>query len=121
MNSAENSLDNPVELYRRLRGHVRPYRLKLALGIVCGILYGAATFGLLAAMRFALVGISGAELGLSGIPDLAAYAAPTGCGAAVPELLGGDPDRVPERLRRTSPIEPQRIRMRSSGACQLTR
>ncbi len=42
---------------------------------------------------------------LAGIPDLAAYAAPEGCGAAVPELLGGEPDRVPDRLRRASPIE----------------
>jgi acetyl esterase/lipase len=42
---------------------------------------------------------------LAGIPDLAAYAAPTGCGAAVPELLGGVPEEVPERLRRASPIE----------------
>jgi acetyl esterase/lipase len=42
---------------------------------------------------------------LAGIPDLAAYAAPTGCGAAVPGLLGGAPDEVPERLRRASPIE----------------
>jgi acetyl esterase/lipase len=41
---------------------------------------------------------------LAGIPDLAAYAAPTGCGAAVPGLLGGVPGEVPERLRRTSPI-----------------
>ena len=42
---------------------------------------------------------------LAGIPDLAAYASPTGCGAAVPELLGGLPEEVPERLRRASPIE----------------
>jgi dipeptidyl aminopeptidase/acylaminoacyl peptidase len=42
---------------------------------------------------------------LAGIPDLAAYAGPTGCGAAVPDLLGGAPDEVPERLRRASPIE----------------
>jgi acetyl esterase/lipase len=42
---------------------------------------------------------------LAGIPDLAAYAAPEGCGAAVAELLGGQPAEVPERLRRASPIE----------------
>lgn len=40
---------------------------------------------------------------LAGIPDLATYSAPSGCGAAVTELLGGDPDDVPERLRRSSP------------------
>ena len=42
---------------------------------------------------------------LAGIPDLAAYAAPTGCGSAVAGLLGGDPSEVPHRLQRTSPIE----------------
>ena len=42
--------------------------------------------------------------GLRRIPDLAAYSAPEGCGAAVPELLGGAPTD-PGRLRRASPIE----------------
>jgi acetyl esterase/lipase len=44
-------------------------------------------------------------IALAGIPDLAAYSAPSGCGAAVPGLLGGDPADVPERVHRTSPIE----------------
>jgi len=43
-------------------------------------------------------------IALAGIPDLAAYAAPEGCGAVVPDLLGGEPAAHPERLRRTSPI-----------------
>ena len=41
---------------------------------------------------------------LAGIPDLAAYSALDGCGAAVPELLGGDPSDVADRLQRGSPI-----------------
>ena len=41
---------------------------------------------------------------LAGIPDLAAYAAPEGCGAAVSGLLDGEPDEVPDRLLRASPI-----------------
>nr|MCU0235411.1 alpha/beta hydrolase [Thermoanaerobaculales bacterium] len=41
---------------------------------------------------------------LAGITDLAAYAAATGCGSAVPGLLGGPPGEHPERLRRSSPI-----------------
>lgn len=44
-------------------------------------------------------------ISLAGIPDLAAYNAPEGCGSAVPGLLGGQPDEVPDRLRRTSPID----------------
>jgi acetyl esterase/lipase len=42
---------------------------------------------------------------LAGIFDLAAYAAPEGCGSAVAPLLGGDPDEVVDRLRRASPIQ----------------
>jgi acetyl esterase/lipase len=41
---------------------------------------------------------------LAGIPDLAAYNAPQGCGSAVPGLLGGDPAAHPDRLQRASPI-----------------
>ncbi len=52
---------------------------------------------------------------LAAIADLAAYAAPDGCGAAVAPLLGGPPDKLAERVRRVSPIElvplgvPQRL------------
>ncbi len=42
-------------------------------------------------------------IGLAAIPDLAAYAAPEGCGSVVPDLLGGAPAAHPERLRRASP------------------
>lgn len=42
---------------------------------------------------------------LAGIPDLAGYAAPEGCGAAVAGLLGGEPGGDPGRLQRASPIE----------------
>ena len=41
---------------------------------------------------------------LAGIPDLAAYAAPEGCGAAVSGLLGGEPGEVVDRVQRASPI-----------------
>ncbi len=41
---------------------------------------------------------------LAGIPDLAAYSSPDGCGAAVPGLLDGDPSDVADRLQRGSPI-----------------
>lgn len=42
---------------------------------------------------------------LAGIADLADYASPTGCGAAVETLLGGSPEEVPDRYRRASPAE----------------
>jgi acetyl esterase/lipase len=41
---------------------------------------------------------------LAGIPDLAAFAAPDGCGAAVEPLLGGPVAGVANRLQRGSPI-----------------
>jgi acetyl esterase/lipase len=41
---------------------------------------------------------------LAGIPDLAAYSSPEGCGAAVARLLGGEPTEMPDRLQRGSPI-----------------
>jgi len=41
---------------------------------------------------------------LAGIPDLAAYAAPDGCGSAVSGLLGGEPGEVVDRVQRASPI-----------------
>jgi acetyl esterase/lipase len=42
---------------------------------------------------------------LAGITDVATYATPEGCGAAVSGLLGGEPSEVPDRVRRGSPIE----------------
>jgi acetyl esterase/lipase len=41
---------------------------------------------------------------LAGITDLAGYAAPEGCGAAVSDLLGGNPGGVVTRVKRSSPI-----------------
>lgn len=70
MNDAENAIKTPMDVYRRLRGYVRPYWLRLAAGIICGMLFGAATFGLLASLRFALGGMSGADLSFSAMSDL---------------------------------------------------
>jgi len=47
----------------------------------------------------------GGVVTLAGIPDLAAYASTTGCGAAVSQLLDGEPIEVPDRVGRASPIE----------------
>jgi ATP-binding cassette, subfamily B, bacterial MsbA len=58
--------------YKRLLVFVRPYRLRLAMGIFCGILYGGATFGMLVALRWALGGISGESLSFSGQESLGA-------------------------------------------------
>ncbi|MCC7300350.1 MAG: hypothetical protein IT583_04665, partial [Verrucomicrobia bacterium] len=56
--------------YKRLFAFVRPYTLRLVVGIFCGVLYGGATFGMLVALRWALGGISGEDLNLSGLASL---------------------------------------------------
>ena len=56
--------------YKRLLAFVRPYRLRLVMGVFCGVLYGGATFGLLVALRWALGGISGENLSFSGLGSL---------------------------------------------------
>jgi hypothetical protein len=38
------------DVLKRLRPYIKPYRLRLGSGILFGILYGAASFGLLAAL-----------------------------------------------------------------------
>lgn len=97
-----------------LRGLAREFRLDLGRVVAVGHSAGGHLALWLAARHrlsaddplrgrdpLPLLGV----VALAGIPDLAAYAAPTGCGAAVPGLLGGAPQDVPERLRRASPIE----------------
>jgi subfamily B ATP-binding cassette protein MsbA len=37
--------------YKRLMGYTRPYRLRLALGVCCGVVFGGSTTGMLVALR----------------------------------------------------------------------
>ena len=55
-----------MAIYKRLFAYVRPYRVRLFLGILFGMLQGGATTGLLIAFRFALGGLSGEGFSLSG-------------------------------------------------------
>ncbi|RKX47714.1 MAG: hypothetical protein DRP64_00300 [Verrucomicrobia bacterium] len=58
---------------KRLIPYIKPYRLRLFSGILFGILYGAASFGLLVALGWATGMISGEDLTManaSGIPSL---------------------------------------------------
>lgn len=70
MKHDENNSANPAGIYKRLLPFIRPYRARLFIGIVCGILQGGATFGMLVALRWALGGISGEDLSLSSMPAL---------------------------------------------------
>ncbi len=58
------------EVYGRLLPYVRPYGARLAIGILCGMLYGGATFGMLVALRWALGGISGEDFTLEGLGSI---------------------------------------------------
>ena len=67
--------DDPINwaALKRLLPYIKPYRLRLASGIFFGILYGAASFGLLVALGWATGLISGDDINLanaSGIPSL---------------------------------------------------
>jgi acetyl esterase/lipase len=97
--------------------HLRPLAERFPLDLARVVAVGHSAGGHLALWLAARAGLAeGDELrgkaplplrgvvALAGITDLAAYAAPTGCGSAVPGLLGGPPGEHPERLRRSSPI-----------------
>ncbi len=45
-----------------------------------------------------------AVVSMAGITDLVSYAAPSGCGASVGQLLGGTPDERPDAYRAYSPV-----------------
>jgi acetyl esterase/lipase len=92
------ALEHPLDMGRVVAvGHSAGGHLALWLAARAGLAAGDELRG---EAPLALRGV----VALAGITDLAAYAAPTGCGAAVPGLLGGPPDEHPERLLRSSPI-----------------
>ena len=53
--------DAPVgwKALKRLASFIKPYRSRLATGIIFSILYGATSFGMIVALRIALGGLSG--------------------------------------------------------------
>ncbi len=60
------SAAGPLEIYKQLLPFVRPYRVRLAVGTLCGMLHGGAVFGMLVVLRWALGGISGEEIDFMG-------------------------------------------------------
>ena len=63
MSNQKYSSSNPLGIYRRMFPFVRPYLPRLLLGLICGILYGGSTFGLIIVLRFVLGGLIGEEFG----------------------------------------------------------
>ncbi|HBO87303.1 MAG TPA: hypothetical protein DD620_00945 [Verrucomicrobia bacterium] len=61
MNNQKYSSSKLFGIYRRMFPFVSPYLPRLLLGLICGILYGGSTFGLIIVLRFALGGLIGEE------------------------------------------------------------
>lgn len=57
-------------ILKRLIPYVKPYRLRLGAGILFGILYGAASFGLLVALGWATGLISGDDLTVANVTSM---------------------------------------------------
>jgi acetyl esterase/lipase len=94
-----------------LRALAATHRLDLSRVVLVGhsagghlALWAADRVGGTALEGAAPLAVRGA-VGLAAITDLAAYSAPSGCGASVPLLLGGEPDAQPARVAETSPVE----------------
>lgn len=68
-NDKNGSLD-AAAVYKRLFPFVRPYSARLVVGVVCGILQGVTSFGMLVALYWGLGLISREELVTGGIPQL---------------------------------------------------
>ena len=106
-----------VDYVRTLAG---PHRLDVSRVIVAGHSAGGH-LALWTAARPTLVPSSDLAMpdplpvrgvvGLAAITDLAAYAAPRGCGASVPGLLGGAPADVPARVAAASPVALRGVRV----------
>jgi len=74
----KNQKENSLAVYKRLFPYIRPYRARLFWGIVFGMIQGGAMGGLLVSLRLALGGISGEEVGFSGLSDISAFDSPEG-------------------------------------------
>ncbi|MDH3981608.1 MAG: ABC transporter ATP-binding protein/permease [Kiritimatiellaceae bacterium] len=70
MNSEQQTDSTSSEIYKRLFPFMRPYRSRLAIGIVCGMLQGVATFGILVGLYWGLGAISGEDLSFTEMPDI---------------------------------------------------
>ncbi len=65
---AEISNDS-LMIFKRLFPFMKPYRGRLMLGVLCSMLYGGATFGVLVVLYWALGLISGEELMQGNVPS----------------------------------------------------
>ena len=68
-NDKNGSLD-AAAVYKRLFPFVRPYSARLAMGVLCGILQGVTSFGMLVALYWGLGLISKEDLVAGGIPQV---------------------------------------------------
>ena len=60
-----NTSSTSLIIYRRLYPFMRPYIARMVLGLICGILYGGSTFGVIVVLRYALGGLIGEDFTFS--------------------------------------------------------
>ena len=70
MKNDENGSLDAATVYMRLFPFVRPYSARLVMGVLCGVLQGVTSFGLLVALYWGLGLISKEELVAGGIPQM---------------------------------------------------
>ena len=68
MSFNEENQSTSADVYKRLAPFVRAYRGRLSTGILCGILQGGATFGILLGLYWGLGLISGETVSFSDLP-----------------------------------------------------
>ncbi len=59
MDIKEKKIMNTLKILKRLSPYINPYIFRLSLGVLCGILHGGSTAGMILILNFILTGISG--------------------------------------------------------------
>jgi acetyl esterase/lipase len=84
---------------------LRERAMELRLDLTRAALVGHSAGGHLALWLASEPGVAvRGVVSLAGVTDLAAFATPSGCGAAVPRLLGGTPAERPDAYRAAAPV-----------------
>ena len=88
MNDKTEKKQDSIEVFKRLFPYIRPYRVRLVFGIICGMLCGATSFAMLISLRWVLGGISGEDLNMSGFLSFEKPALPAAEGAMADVAFG---------------------------------
>jgi subfamily B ATP-binding cassette protein MsbA len=70
METGKDSKLTTKDIYKRLFPYIRPYRMRLVIGIFCGLLYGGATVGQIVVLKWALGGLVGEGINIEMLSSL---------------------------------------------------